>query len=91
VRSDDFLYAAAMALLFAWLVIGALNGSPERADVAAPPPAPRAVAPPSGSDGSAAAPPRPRIAATATIDARRFYILVGEGSTPWSVAVSADD
>jgi hypothetical protein len=33
----------------------------------------------------------PRFAASATIDARQFEILVGEGPPAWSVAVSVED
>ena len=86
-RSVDLFYAAAIGVLFVWLVLGASNGPPNRA-----------LAPVSAPSADTAAtlttPPAldsPRVAASATIDARQFEILVGEGPPAWSVAVSVDD
>jgi hypothetical protein len=97
-RSVDFVYAAAIVALFVWLVLGASNPPPEL-DAAgprattdhplAPVSAPGALTPAPLAMPPAADPPR--VAASATIDDQQFEILVGEGSPPWSVAVSVDD
>jgi hypothetical protein len=77
VRSDDLIYAIAVAVLMGWLVFGAA-----RPDAVPHPPPVRAVA----------APPvqAPRLAASARIDDRPFRILVGEGPRAFAVAVSAE-
>jgi len=95
VRSVDFVYAAAIVALFVWLMLGAATGFPDlgasgpRANAAhalAPVSAPRAATLMTPSP-----PISPRVAASATIDTRKFEILVGEGPPAWSVAVSVDD
>lgn len=84
-RAEDVLYAAAVAVLAAWLVFGAgssrVTPLPEPATralrAASLPPATRATAAP------------PRVAAEATIDGVPFHILVSEGPPAVGVAVSA--
>jgi len=101
VRSVDLVYAAAIVVLFVWLMLGAATGFPDlgttdpRASAAhalAPVSAPGAstLATPTSPD-SQAMPASPRVAASATIDTRQFEILVGEGPPAWSVAVSLED
>jgi hypothetical protein len=95
VRSVDFVYAAAIVVLFVWLMLGATTGFP---DLGASDPranAAHALAPVSAPGAATfttpTSPGPPRVAASATIDTRRFEILVGEGPPAWSVAVSLED
>jgi hypothetical protein len=98
VRSVDLVYAAAIVALFVWLALGAATGFPDLGAVGPRAHAAHAPASPSTPDDATPAtlatptsPASPRVAASATIDTRQFEILVGEGSPPWSVAVSVDD
>ena len=79
-RSDDLIYAIAVAVLMGWLVFGTARPEPVpfAREVAA-----RAVA----------APPvqAPPLTVRAQIDDRPFHILVGEGPGAFAVAVSAED
>jgi hypothetical protein len=80
-RSDDLIYAIAVAVLMGWLVFGAARPEPALHPPSAPPVATRAVA---------ALPVQvPRFAVSARIDDRPFHILVGEGPPAFAVAVSA--
>ena len=78
-RSVDLVYAAAIVAMFVWLALGAATGFPDlgaagpRANTA------HALAPVGASGAATPATPAsmgsPRVAASATIDARQFEIL----------------
>jgi hypothetical protein len=79
VRSDDLIYAIAVAVLMGWLLFG--TARPQPAPPARELAARAAVAPPVQT---------PRLAARARIDDRPFDILVGEGPRAIAVAVSSE-
>ena len=94
-RSVDLFYTAAIVALFVWLALGAATGFPDLGAAGPRASTAHATAPVGapGADSLAtpASPDPPRVAASATIDTRRFDILLGEGPPVWSVAVSMDD
>jgi hypothetical protein len=97
-RSIDLVYAAAIVAFFAWMALGGGDALTDLDSDALRTSAPRAL-PPVSAPGTATRteltaptpPAPPRFAASATIDGRKFEILVGEGAPPWSVAVGVDD
>jgi len=95
VRSIDLFYTAATVALFVWLALGAATAFPDLGAAGPRASAAHALAPVSIPGPARLATPTstgpPRVAANATIDTRRFEILVGEGPPAWSVAVSVDD
>jgi hypothetical protein len=84
-RFIDVFYAAAFAILLGWLVLGSVidaehpGGSLADENTATSPPA----------DSASSQPPQP--VASATVDARSFWIFVGGSPDLYSVAVSEDD
>ena len=84
-RFIDVFYAAAFAILLGWLVLGSVidaeypGGSFADETAVSSPPADRAST------------PQPQPVATATVDARSFWILVGGNPDVYSVAVSEGD
>jgi hypothetical protein len=83
-HAEDIFYAAALAILLAWLVLsaGTIAPLPDRAPVDSPLP--------EMALSETAVPPaaRPRVIAEVTVDSERFYILVGDGPPNFGVAVS---
>jgi hypothetical protein len=84
-RIIDVFYAVAFVILFGWLVLGSVIDVEYPGDslaneyTASNPPA----------DSASARPPQP--VASATVDARSFWIFVGGSPDVYSVAVSEDD
>lgn len=84
-RVEDIPYAAAAAILLAWLIVsvGTTASQSDRSALASPAP---------GSTPAALSESEPpRVAAELTVDSERFYILVGDGPPTFGVAVSAPD
>ena len=94
-RSIDLVYATAIVALFVWLTLVAAAGFPDLGATDSRAKTARALAPVSARGAATFVTPSPlsppRFTASATIDARQFEILVGEGPPAWSVAVSVDD
>ena len=94
-RSIDLVYATAIVALFVWLTLVAAAGFPDLGASGPRANAAHALAPvsaPGAATLMTPGPPNsPRVAANATIDTRKFEILVGEGPPAWSVAVSLED
>lgn len=84
-RGEDIFYAAAVAILLAWLVFSTGITAPHRYRAPLDSPALRS-APVTLSPADP-----PRVVAELTVDSDRFYILVGDGPPSFSVAVSASD
>jgi hypothetical protein len=84
-RAKNIPYAAAVAILLAWLTFSAGATAPQlyRTVLASP-------VPPTAS-AALSAPPPPRVMAEITVDNEQFYILVGGGPPAFGVAVSASD
>ena len=80
-HSKDFFYAAALAILLAWLVLSAGTPAPvpDRTPLDSPLP-----------ETALSASARPRVMAEATVDSERSYILVGDGPPNFGVAVSGE-
>jgi hypothetical protein len=84
-RYIDVFYAAAFAILLGWLVLGSvIDAEHPGASLAGEN---TASSPPAESVSS----PQPQPVATAMVDERSFWILVGGSSHLYSVAVSEDD
>jgi len=84
-RAENIPYAAAVAILSAWLVLSAGATAPQPYRTVLPSP----VALTASATHPAPAPPR--VVAEITVDSERFYILVGDGPPTFGVAVSASD
>jgi hypothetical protein len=84
-RFIDVFYAAVFVILLGWLVLGSVidaeypGGSLADENTTSSPPA------------DSASSPQPQPVATATVDARSFWIFVGGSPDLYSVAVSDDD
>jgi len=83
-RAENVPYAAAAAILSAWLVLSAGAIAPQFYGTP-PPPEPLAIS------SALSAPALPRVMAEITVDNEQFYILVGDGPPSFGVAVSASD
>jgi cell division protein FtsN len=84
-RAENISYAAAVAILSAWLVLsaGAVGSQFHRTA----PPSPVPLAAPT----TLPAPAPPRVVAEITVDDEHFYVLLGDGPPTFGVAVSASD
>jgi hypothetical protein len=84
-RAENIPYAAAVAILLAWLALSAGATAPQlyRTPLASPVPLTTSAA--------LLAPALPRVMAEVTVDSEHFYILVGDGPPTFGVAVSAPD
>ena len=84
-RAIDVFYAAAFAVLLGWLILGSVidaeypGGSLAHENTTSNPPAHSATSQP------------PEPIASAMVDERSFWILVGGSSNLYSVAISEDD
>jgi hypothetical protein len=84
-RAENIPYAAAVAILLAWLALSAGATAPQFYRTA--------LASPESLTASAtlSAPVPPRVVAEITVDSEHFYVLVGDGPPTFGVAVSASD
>jgi len=84
-RFIDVFYAAALAVLLVWLVVGSV------VDAGFPGGSLRDRSTASGLPAVSAVTGQPQPVATATVDERSFWIFVAGNPTVWSVAISEDD
>jgi len=84
-RAENIPYAAALAILLAWLTFSAGAAAPQFYRTALASPAPLTAS------ATLSAPVPPHVVAEVTVDSEHFYILVGDGPPTFGVAVSASD
>jgi hypothetical protein len=84
-RFIDVFYAAALAVLLVWLVLGSVIDARLPGSLLADENAASSLP----AVGALSSPPQP--VATATVDERSFWIFVAGNPTVWSVAISEDD
>ena len=84
-RIVDVFYAVAFVVLFGWLVLGSVIDAEYPGGSLAD----EYTAPSSPADSASTRSPQPL--ATATVDARSFWIFVGGSPDFYGVAVSEDD
>jgi len=84
-RFIDVFYAAALAVLLVWLVLGSVIDARLPGSLLADENAASSLPAVSSVTG------QPQPVATATVDERSFWIFVAGSPTVWSVAISGDD